>query len=432
MKLLSIHSFPKAIMHIDADSFFASVESAKNPMLRGKPVITGHERGIATSMSKEAKALGITRGMPVFQIKKNFPEAIIVASDYEAYAMYSKRMFDIVRRYTDVVEEYSIDECFADLTGYRRVNNMTYEEILKRIQGEIEKELNISVSLGCAPTKVLAKVGSKWGKPHGLTMIPGKLAHQYLSKIPINNIWGVGPSSSSLLLGKKIKTAYDFAILPEEKLRSFAHAPLVDIWNELNCRQVLFLNQDTEKLPKSISRTLSFVGKTKKEELFAELTRNIENACISARRHKLAPKLITWFLKTSEFQFQSHDIKLDRPTNIPTIILDLVWKQFEATDMAGKKYRTSGVIFTNLYKEEYIQNDLFGLDNKITKQEGLFKIVDELGQKYGRHIVQLASGINAHKNDALTRQEGRIQIKFFIKLKKTGKELSVPYLGETV
>ncbi len=95
---------------MDADSFFASVESAKNPALYGKPVITGSERGIATSMSYEAKALGITRGMPVYKIKKEYPQAIIVSSDYEAYAMYSQRMFAIVRRYFNppqkLIEQY--------------------------------------------------------------------------------------------------------------------------------------------------------------------------------------------------------------------------------------------------------------------------------------------------------------------------------------
>ncbi len=418
---------------MDADSFFASVESAKNPNLRGKPVVTGHERGIATSMSKEAKILGITRGMPVFQIKKQFPTAIIVSSDYEAYAMYSKRMFQIVRRYTDAVEEYSIDECFADLTGYRRINNMTYEEILIKIQNEIEKELNISVSLGCAPTKVLAKIGSKWGKPHGVTMIPGKLTHEYLSKVPIENIWGIGPSATSLLLSKGIKTAYDFAIIEEQKLNYFAHAPLVAIWNELNCRQVYLINSSQEfDLPKSISRTLSFINKTDKAEIFAELTRNVENVCISARRDKLAPKQITWFIKTSEFQFQSYDIKLERPTNIPTIILDIIWEKFKNIDIFNKKYRATGVTFHNLVSEDCIQNDLFGSYNSAKDKEEIFKIVDSLGEKYGRHVVMLASGITAHIDDKIIHQDGHIQTIFYNKLKKTGKELSIPYLGETV
>jgi len=421
-----------AILHLDADSFFASVESAKNPKLRGKAVITGHERGIATSMSYEAKALGITRGMPIFQIKKNFPKAIVVPSDYEAYAMYSRRMFAIVRRYTDAVEEYSIDECFADLTGYRRVNKMTYEEILRNIQSDIDKELNISVSLGCGPTKVLAKVGSKWNKPHGITMIPGKLAHEFLSKLPVGNVWGIGPSSTALLVGKGIKTAYDLAIMPQERLLSFAHTPLIDLWNELNCRQVFQINISQDEKPKSISRTLSFSQcKTSRADLFSELSRNVENACIKARNEKLAPQVVTWFLKTKEFKFEIFKIKLERPSNIPSVILGKIEQQFNKHNISRKNYRTTGVTLSDMCEEGCIQNDLFNSQELADDKSEVFKIVDILNKKFGRHIVHTASSLEALKAQS-TIKTGRIQITFFDKIRKSGKELCIPYLGETV
>ncbi|MCB1813923.1 MAG: hypothetical protein KDK04_19730 [Candidatus Competibacteraceae bacterium] len=117
MPPLALGSLPRAILHIDADAFFASCEQANNPSLRGKPVVTGKERGIASAVSYEAKALGIKRGMRIREIKKICPDAIHLPSDYETYSLYSQRVFAIVRRYTDRVEEYSIDECFAELTG---------------------------------------------------------------------------------------------------------------------------------------------------------------------------------------------------------------------------------------------------------------------------------------------------------------------------
>ena len=432
MRVLSIRSFPKAILHLDADSFFASVETSKNPKLKGKPVVTGHERGIATSMSTEAKKLGITRGMPVFRIKREFSTAVIIHSDYEAYAMYSNRMFEIVRRYTDMVEEYSIDECFADITGFRRVNKMSYEQILRKIQNDIEKELNISVSLGCGPTKVLAKVGSKWGKPHGITMIPGKIAHEYLCKIPIENIWGIGNSSSSLLKAKGISTAYDFANMPQNKILSFAHKPLVDIWNELNSYSVLELNTSLEENPKSISRTLSFTPpKTNSADIFSQLARNVENACIRAREYKLAPKSISWFLKTQEFRFETFEIKLDRPTNIPMIIIEKIRKQFEKVRIFGKRYRATGVTFHNLCDEGIVQNNLFNDAKAIKDREEIFHAVDSLNDKYGRHTIQLAISMKAHTEDE-AQKEGRVQMSFFDKVKKTGRDLCILYLGETV
>ena len=111
---LSIDSFPRAIVHIDGDAFFASCEQSRDPSLKGKPVITGKERGIAASLSYEAKALGVKRGMSLWEIKKICPDVIILPSDYETYSLLSKRLYSIVRRYTPTVEEYGIDECFKE------------------------------------------------------------------------------------------------------------------------------------------------------------------------------------------------------------------------------------------------------------------------------------------------------------------------------
>ena len=114
---LTIRSWPQAILHLDADAFFASCEQAVHPELRGRPVITGKERGIVAAASYEAKAKGITRGVSLYDVKKICPDAVIVPSDYETYSLFSVRMFEILRRFSPDVEEYSIDEAFVDLTG---------------------------------------------------------------------------------------------------------------------------------------------------------------------------------------------------------------------------------------------------------------------------------------------------------------------------
>src|SRR6516162_8852245 len=158
MEPLTLHSFPRAIVHIDGDAFFASCEQSRRPKLRGKPVVTGKERGIAAAMSYEAKARGVTRGMQVWQIKKICPEAIILPSDYETYSLISKRFFTIVRRYTPDVEEYSIDEGFADLTGLRRPLRMSYRKIAQHMKKALDAELGFTFSVGLAPNKVVAKI----------------------------------------------------------------------------------------------------------------------------------------------------------------------------------------------------------------------------------------------------------------------------------
>ena len=113
----TLSSFPRAVLHVDGDAFFTSVEQSMHPALKGKPVVTGKERGIIACASYEAKALGIKRGVSLWDARKMCPELVVLPSDYETYSIYSKRMFEIMRRYTPEVEEYSIDEGFADVGG---------------------------------------------------------------------------------------------------------------------------------------------------------------------------------------------------------------------------------------------------------------------------------------------------------------------------
>src|SRR5215216_1539976 len=196
---LTLSSYPHAILHIDGDAFFASCEQASNPELKGKPVVTGKERGIAASMSYEAKARGVVRGMRISDIKKVCPDVILLPSDYETYSLLSKRFYAIVRRFTSEVEEYSIDECFADITGYRRVYRASYKQIAERIKQTLDRELGFTFSVGLAPNKVLAKVGSKWKKPSGLTAISGRDIHLYLEHLPVEKVWGIGHNTTAFL-----------------------------------------------------------------------------------------------------------------------------------------------------------------------------------------------------------------------------------------
>src|SRR4029453_1221950 len=159
MEPLTLASFPRAIVHIDGDAFFASCEQSRRPKLQGRPVVT-------------AKARGVTRGMRISDIRKICPDAVILPSDYETYSLLSKRFFAIVRRYTPDVEEYSIDECFADLTGLRRPLRMSYLKIAERMKKALDAELGFTFSVGLAPNKVVAKIASKWKKPSGLTATP--------------------------------------------------------------------------------------------------------------------------------------------------------------------------------------------------------------------------------------------------------------------
>src|SRR4030042_452834 len=245
-------SFPRAILHIDGDAFFASCEQARDPALKGKPVITGLERGIAASMSYEAKARGVTRAMPLFEIRRLCPDAIILPSDYETYSLLSKRFYDVVRRWTPDVEEYGVDECFADLPGLRRLHHASYAQIAARIQGTLTEELGSTFSIGLAPTKVLAKMGSKWKKPHGLTVIPGRRIHEYLRDLPVEKIWGIGPQIPGFLANQQVTTALQMAKIPLEWVFEHTTKPFQEIWQELNGVSVMPLATEPKMTPETI------------------------------------------------------------------------------------------------------------------------------------------------------------------------------------
>ena len=222
---LTLHTFPRAILHIDGDAFFASCEQSRRPKLQGRPVVTGKERGIAASMSYEAKACGVTRGMRLADIRKRCPDAVILPSDYETYSLLSTRFFAIVRRYTPEIEEYSIDECFADLTGLRRPLRMSYLRIAEQIKKDLDSELGFTFSVGLAPNKVVAKIASKWQKPSGCTAIPGRELHHYLAKVPVENVWGIGPQTTALLNKHGVTTALQFAQKPEQWVKKYFSKP---------------------------------------------------------------------------------------------------------------------------------------------------------------------------------------------------------------
>jgi nucleotidyltransferase/DNA polymerase involved in DNA repair len=300
--IFSLRSWPRAILHIDGDAFFTSCEEAIHPELKGKPIITGGERGIVACASYAAKRLGIRRGVPLHEAKRLCPALVVLPSDYEAYSLFSRRMFNIMRRFTPQVEEYSIDEAFADLTGMRRALRASYETITLKIQQEIGRELGVTVSAGLSITKVLAKVASKHRKPAGFTVIPGRAIASYLEGLPVEKVWGIGPATTSYLRKMGVKTALEFARLPEKTIRARFTKPGEETWRELRGESVYPVSPEEKSAYASISKTKTFAPPTAdRDYLFAHLLRNLESACFQARRYNLAPRRIAVFLKKQTF-----------------------------------------------------------------------------------------------------------------------------------
>lgn len=406
---LMIHDWIKAILHIDADGFFASVEQAVNPLLKGKPVIVGAERGMATAVSYEAKAKGIKRGMLIHEIKKLCPDAVFINSDYEKYSLFSVRMFEILRRFSPQVEEYSIDEAFVDLTGLRRVYHCSYDEIGMRIKETIKKELGITVSVGISLTKVLAKVASKHKKPDGLTVIPGRQIHLYLQDIPIEKIWGIGHNTAAYCEKLGIKTALQFATKSESFIKKHFSKPFYEIWHELNGRSIYPVNPEPKKEYRSISKAKTFTPTKEKEEVYAHLIENLENACFKARRYGLCTKKIIIFIKTQDFRDRACEIRLNSETAYPEDIFPFMKRAFETIYEKGETYRQTGVVLVELTSMKMRQGSLFENQVKLDKIEKLYNTLDELKIRFGRDI--LVHGAVLNKKEKVKRQQ-RMKIPF--------------------
>jgi DNA polymerase-4/DNA polymerase V len=401
---------------MDGDAFFVGVEMAKDPSLKGLPVVTGQERGIVTSLSYEAKALGVTRGMTIYSVKKQFPEVIVMQGDYISYMRYSRAMFDIVRRYADDVEEYSIDECFADITGLDKPLKMSYETIAKTIQEEIEKELALSVTLGLAPTKVLAKVASKWKKPHGLTSITKATAHIFLQEFPIEKVWGIGKRTANFLMRNAIKTAHDFVSRDRRWIHKELSSNYETLWFELRGESYLHLNARSKDVYRSIGRSKTFHPVTSDVEfLMTQIAKHGEDVCRKVRKHHYKATKVSLFLRKKDLTYAKEDITLPTPIASPETLITILEQAFFRIYVSKELYRSTGVTLHHLVDDDVHQDTLFDIPSKEDKFTHINKSLDLLSQKIGKHVVYVGRSHKAqHPNDYLLDKEGEDRDLLFV------------------
>jgi len=388
----------RAIIHIDADAFFASCEQARDPRLKGRPVITGKERNIVASMSYEAKARGVERGTPLHKVRKLCPDAVFLPSDYETYSLLSKRFFAIVRRYTPEVEEYGIDECFADITGMRRLLRMSYPRIAEAIKEELDRSFGFTFSVGLAPNKTIAKIASKWKKPSGLTIIPGRNIQDFIRETPVEKVWGIGPQTSAYLNKLGIYTALQFARCRQEWVRKRFSKPFFETWQELNGRFVYKLETKEKDTYASIQKMKTFTPPSSDPEfVFAQLSKNVENATMKARRYHLAARRAICFLKTQDFRSFGVEVSFSRPTAFPHEIIRALEPAFKRLFNPKELYRSTGVVLFQLAEDAITQPDLFGVTARIERLARVYEAVDGVRVKYGKHTLFLGSSFYAHK-----------------------------------
>lgn len=429
--MFTTRSFPRAILHFDADSFFASVEQSLDHTLRGKVVVTGGERGAVTSVSVEGKKLGFGRGMSLIEIKKACPDVVIVPGDYTAYSIYAKRMYRIARSFTPDVEEYSIDECFADITGLRAQYRMPYEKIALLMKERLQTELGITFGVGLGPNKTVAKIASKLNKPDGFAAIPGKSIHTFLKDVPIGSLWGVGFRTALRLEKLGVHTALDFAMKDEAWLKVNAMSkPYRDIWLELRGHFVRELHTDEDDLMGSILQSRTFKPTTDRHAILSALAKNIEGACTKARRHSVKGKTWRFYLKTQDFTYAGKNLTMSIPLSDPREFLQLVEQHFNSVFQAGTLYRATGFGMYGIVPEKSLIPDLFGETVRVEGESRVLGVVDTLNRKYGRNTVYLGASAQALALEGARSAKRRgTRKKLALDIDHRKKTLNIPYLG---
>ena len=198
------------IAHVDCDAVYASVEKRDRPELRDVPVIVGGGvRGVVTTACYLARIYGVRSAMPMFKARKLCPEATIVKPNFAKYVAESRRIFDRLRQLTPLVQGLSLDEAWLDLSGTERLNGGSPAYALARAQAEIEAETGLTVSVGLAANKFLAKIASDLDKPRGFSVIGGAEAQAFLADRPVSILPGVGPQFARTLVSDGFRTVGD-------------------------------------------------------------------------------------------------------------------------------------------------------------------------------------------------------------------------------
>jgi DNA polymerase-4 len=194
------------ILHVDMDAFYASVETIKNPSLKGVPVVVGGlgGRGVVTSASYEARAFGVHSAMPIVRARRLCPHAVYLSNDFDSYLDYSRRIREVFATFTPLVEPLSLDEAFLDVVGSQRLFGGP-DAIARTIKRSVA-DVGLTCTVGAAPTKFLAKLASTRAKPDGLLVIEPDRATEFLHPLPVEALWGVGEHTAEALRRLGLKT----------------------------------------------------------------------------------------------------------------------------------------------------------------------------------------------------------------------------------
>ncbi|MAL87462.1 MULTISPECIES: DNA polymerase IV [unclassified Brevundimonas] len=370
------------IAHLDCDAFYASVEKRDRPELRDVPVIVGGgHRGVVATACYVARQYGVGSAMPMFKALKACPDAVVIKPDFAKYKHESRRILGALANLTPLIQTLSLDEAWADLSGTERLNGGSPAWQLARLQKWIEDEVGLTVSIGLAPNRFLAKVASEMDKPRGFSVI-GSEAQQLLAPRPVSILPGVGPIFGRTLRADSFDT---IGRLAEADVRDLVQRygdwglRLSDLAHGRDSRPV-----DPEHDRKGMSAETTFnVDLSKATDLEAELWPLCEKLASKARRDGIAGRVVTLKLRRSDFRILTRRRTLPDPVQTARTLF--AEGRALLTPELGTPYRLIGIGMADLVDAADVAPGLFAADR--TRELTTETTIDRLRDRFGPGAV---------------------------------------------
>jgi DNA polymerase-4 len=382
----------RAILHVDMDAFYASVEQRDNPELRGKPLVVGGDnRGVVAAASYEARKFGVRSAMPMAEARRRCPTLVRVAPRMAQYKEVSARIFGVFREYTPLVEGLSLDEAFLDVTASRALHGSA-PNIARAIKQAIRERTGLTASVGVAENKLVAKIASDLEKPDGLVVVSAENCRSILDPLPVSVIPGIGRQTLSRLHAVNIRTIAHLRLAPDRSIE-----PIFGRYTQRTRERAAGIDKRpvvSDREEKSISAEETFdVDLYDRQQMDRELLALSETTARRLRKSQLQAGTIQIKIRQSDFQTFTRQTSLQPPVNntdqIYRIVRDLLTVWLESNPDA--RIRLLGVGSSRLSPAE--QRDLFATDESALAA-GIDKTVDDIQDRFGSASLGRARTLN--------------------------------------
>jgi DNA polymerase-4 len=398
---------PRTILHVDLDAFFAAVEQRDRPQLCGKPVVVGgggpSDRGVVSAASYEARKFGVHSAMPLRTAAALCPQAVFLPVDGRKYAKVSQQVMTILRRFTPAIEQISIDEAFLDVTGTEGLFG-TGEEVGRTIKKAVQEELGLTVSVGVAANRLVAKIASDLRKPDGLVVVPPGTEAAFLAPLPIERLWGVGASTRRGLADFAVATIGDLARLPEDALRRRFGSHGADL--AARARGIGETEVGGWEGAKSVSHEHTFDVDTSDWEVL-ERTLLALSEGVAGRLRATGVRCSTVAVKVRSSDFVT--VTRQRTLKDPTDLTDVIWRTAIALtrrEVGGMRIRLLGVAASGLTGQA--QMELF--ESSDERRRRAVEATDAVRSRFGTKAIRRARLLDSEVHEPFERDPRRLPL----------------------